>query len=448
MTDQRSYYQSPAFMIKRLASLGLTFSLLLPAMAQMGLNLRFLPDQFDAQWYQPAWMLADSLHPGELGGGVHIRSGVYPLHIGQVLSLPSFIDEATKEALVAPLGADNRFDLQTDFTIGINALVGPVTLGLGFRNRVSTYVETGSPNTLGLLLYGNARYAGETISDQDLMGHLATYQEYSLAGAYGGALGDSGRWQVGLRLKVLVGRQFLGWENLSYSLFTEENGRYVDLAGGYRLLETSSSRSPGVGAGVDLGGVVQLNPKLTLQAAILDLGQLDWQGDLREAAFDLRYDGFEIVNAFDATLDDGLELGGPDSLIDQIWADSVDGNLTMALPAQAHLGAQYQLSRSDLILGSVHYGWVPTGLDGALVNVGYQRHFGSIGLVGVNGFVGGQDRYGFGLYSQLNLRFGEQLMGRFFLSADNLSGLLIPDRAYGLALQGGLTISLVAPGQR
>lgn len=108
-------------MNKRLASLGFLLNLMLPLMAQTGLNLRFLPDQFDAQWYQPAWMLADSLHPGEIGGGLTVRTGVYPLSTGQVLELPSFIDEATKDELVSGLGDDNRFDLANEISVGINA---------------------------------------------------------------------------------------------------------------------------------------------------------------------------------------------------------------------------------------------------------------------------------------------------------------------------------------
>lgn len=415
-----------------------------PLLAQTGLNLRFLPSQFDAQWYQPAWMLADSLHPGEVGGGLHVRFGVYPLSTGQVLNLPSFIDEATKDELVGALGTDNRFDLSNEFTIGINALVGPVTLGVGFRQRSSTYLETASPQTLGLLLYGNSRYEGETLSETNLMGHLATYQEFSLAAAYGGTWGEGASWQAALRLKLLSGRQFLGWEDLSYTFFTAEDGVSVDLAGEYRLLQTSPAQAPGLGFGVDLGGVVQLSPQLTLQAALLDLGQLTWQGDLRAHNFDLRYDGFEIADIF-AELDDGFELGGPDSLIEQIWVDSVAGSMAMPLPAQTHVGAQYALTPSDMLLGSLHYGWVPYGLDGALVNLGYQRHLGDLGLVGVNAFLGGQDRYGAGLYSQLNLRLGEEIVGRFFLSADNLTGLLLQETAHGFAIQGGLTVSVVAP---
>jgi len=424
----------------------LSFSFLLwgslSVFAQAGLHLPFLPDQFEATWTQPAWVVpADSMEKARVGGGGFLRVHTYPFAIQQLTGLPSFLDDQTKADLISSLGTDrNRLGFTQRYGGGVQAQVGPVSLGLGYRNVQQLFGQINDPATLELLLLGNAPFAGEMLSDQGVAAHSVQYHEASVNVGY--KIGDI---RVGIRPKLYIGQAYTGLIDANYTFFTEENGAYIDLAGGYEYFQTQEGTSPGIGFGLDLGATMDVTDKLLVQVSVLDLGGMRFKGQTRQNTFSVRYEGVDLGNVFTASLDSGISIGGPDSLVDQIWVTPQSGTGQYNLPFQGMLGASYQLSSADKVFASVHYGSSAADLDEWLVNVGYHRALGSWGLVGVNGFLGGPEQYGVGAMAALKVPFGPKMLGRIFISADNLLGVVAPASASGLIVQGGLTLALRKP---
>ncbi len=414
--------------------MGLLAFTCLPTLAQPGFNLAFMPRQGEAQWLQPAWLLADSSEQLRLGAGFGYRLASNALSTRQVTSLFGSIDEAAKADLLGSLSNQGNYLQQGQrYSLLANARRGPLVGGLSYRRRIQSTAYLDRPDLLGLLLYGNARYEDQPIGGNPAL-ELGTYDEVGLALGYQGA-----RWQAALRLKLLLGQEYLSLRNALLTLYTAPLGEYLDLAGGYALFQTEPGRRAGFGLGLDAGVVFRPNPDLTLQAALIDWGGLTWQGHVREPSFDFRYAGAELGSF---SLDDGALYRGPDSLLSQVWPDSVAGEGRMQLPARAHLGMSYRLAGKHRIQGAVAYGWTFGGLRGLLGYGAYSYQFAPWGQVGISTFYGHTERRGVGLWGETSFDLPSGGSLRVFLSGDNVLGLLLPAQQSGIGLQAGATVGL------
>lgn len=405
------------------------------ATAQTGLNLTFMPGQGQAQWLQPAYLLADSSERLRVSGGYGLQLNSNTLSVGQLRDALGTIDEAQKDAYLSTLQADSRVRLEQRIAGAVNYRLGALTLGLGFRTRELGRGRLREPGLAGLLLYGNARYQDQTVQGEPAF-TLANWQEYSLAGSY--ALG---RLRLGLRAKLLNGRSYQDLRDAELSLYTAPFGEFLDVSGQYRLLQVGAADPASWGWGLDLGGVFTVNENLTLQAALIDLGQIRWQGGQRQASFSLQYAGADLGDLFSFSPDSGLVAGQLDSLQGLVWPEPTAGEQVMALPGRGHLGASYGWAQHELQL-ALAYGWSEQGLNGLLLHAGYHYAFASWGQAGVNAFAGDLEQAGLGAWVEVNLPLAERYGLALFVSVDQALGLLALDQGRGLSAQAGASLSL------
>ena len=429
----------PSF-FSRLLAAGLLLASLGPLGAQPAVQLSFLPGSLAAQWQQPAHLAA--LTPGSLalGGAVGYQTGSRHVALSHLYGPGGYLDDAAKEAILAELGPDTHFRIDARGG-GLLAYRGQrQPWSLSYRRVSVNYLGFAEPHTLGLLLFGNARYAGQSLRDPGVAVQLRTYDELGLGTAWAGE-----NWQVGLRLKGLIGRQAEDL-HLDYTLFTEAEGAYLDLALGYDYFRPEGR---GLGLGLDLGATYRPAADWEVQIAVLDLGATRWQGDRYRLDDALRFEGVAITDIFDPRWDNLDEFFAVDSLQDRLLASAEAQTRWLPLPGQVQAGVAYDLSDRDRLLGQLSWGLqrISAGRPLPQLSLAYQRQLWEPLTLGVHAYGGGIDNWGWGallagefvLAGRLRTSlFAEYQMGRTLavVQARNLRSL---------SLQTGISFAWLPP---
>lgn len=406
--------------------------------SQSGLNIQFAPNEINAQFYQPAYLAENNFENFGVGVGAEYGLGANTLTINNIFMTDNFINQDEKDRLVGRMDDDNRLRINFDQSLIANFESFGQRFSVSYQSRQAGYFRVNAPHTAGLVLYGNAPYAGQTLTDENI-----TLRNYQLR-EFG--IGSAWKWDMvsaGFRLKLLSGSNANLTEQLSYSLFTAEDGSQITLNSDYLIANADN----GLGFGVDLGLVIHPDERLSIQAAVRDLGLINWDATIFENQVSVDYTGIDLNQFISTEFSSGGELFSLDTLQELFFPDSVSGTHTMNLPAHASLAASFEISEGKTLSGSIH-----TGLSqyskwssAPLVMLGYSQQFGNALTLGVNAYAGGIEGYGFGAWARGEFIFSGRYAASIFLSADNASGWLIPDQSGGFGLQGGVSFRLVPP---
>ncbi len=398
--------------------------------AQNPFNLAFSPGQTVSQWIQPAHMGPDSSLSWEVGGAFQLGLASQPFGLGLIQSALGTISSETEADILSRVQATNELRYQQLYGASVNYRRENLSFGIGYRNRIMIGADFADQGLLGLILRGNAAFQDQTVGGQLDFTSLGV-NEYSGALSYA-----QDAWQFGLRAKLLQGQSFSDLRGGDFSIYTAPFGEYLDLNAQYDFF---SSQQSGWGWGLDLGATYQLSSQWRFQAGIIDIGQFMASGRIRQADFDLRYEGVMLGDLLQIDTSNLDLLAPADSLLDQYWRDSVAGNRRVALPGQAHLGASYSWNSQQSTHLAFAYGWSSVGLNGAMLFLSHRYVVAPWLKLGLNASLGGVARYGFGALAE-----GSWTVSRFklrlFVSADNLSGVVGTEPSQGLQLQSGLSL--------
>lgn len=407
--------------------------------AQPALHLRHLPFEISSQAYQPAYlaMQTDSAMI-RVGGALGYGAASNVLSMDQLYLEAGFLSDDIKDGIISQLQADNRIQLGFLWDASINLQLGKFPLSVFTRQNTQTYVGFHDPRSLGLLLYGNAKYAGETLTDDGINFSLNRYQEIGI-----GTARQIGKLAIGLRVKALLGSQATVLQHLDYSLFTEDFGAKVSMQSDYSFFRTTGSGTPGIGIGVDFGAVYTLRPNLSVQFAIQDLGSIRWEGESYDQTVDIDYEGVEITQLFSTDFSNTSNFIPSDTLRSLLIPDPITGTLTLPTPGQLSVGAAYSWKERNQVFGTVLVGLTPQSYSqpSPLVNLAYHRKLGSFLTLGINGYGGGLDQYGVGLLARANMTFAKKVGLSIFGFMDNAIGVVSPAGGQGLSFHAGLTAS-------
>lgn len=424
--------------LRRLAVLLFGSLSLLPLAAQPAVQLAFMPGQLAAQWQQPAHLASLTPQSLTLGGGAAYHLGSRHLSLSRIVGTSGYLDAARKEAILAELGQNNRFRLDARGG-GLLAWRGASQpWSLSYRRVSLTHLAFAEPHTLGLVLLGNAPYAGTPLSDAAVAAQLHTYDEIGLGTAWHGP-----NWQAGLRLKALIGQQGQHLD-LAYQLFTEAEGRYLDLGLAYDYFQATGR---GAGLGLDLGATFSPAAAWEVQVAVLDLGATRLPGDRYQLDESLRYEGVEVTDILNTDWQNLDEFFAVDSLQDRLVPAAQMGRRWLALPGQVQAGVRYHLSQRDKLLGQVAWGVQAHSAPRPLpqLSLGYQRQVWSPLTLGVHAYGGGIDNWGWGAMLAGEFVLGGQVRTAFFAEYQmgGSLGFIQGDQLRSLHLQGGLSFSLL-----
>ncbi|MDX1907362.1 MAG: DUF5723 family protein [Bacteroidia bacterium] len=404
-------------------------------LAQPGAALRWSPAHIHSLAEQPAYL---ETHPTVwgLGGGVTYSLASNVLTVEQMLLRDTFLDQSLKDQLVSQLGPRNevRLALNQDW-IG-SFRVRDLPISLGYQAHTLGYVRLNNPQTLGLVLYGNAPYAGQPVEDKGIQGISMQYQAYSL----GTARRIMG-WDLGLRVKLLTGRNLLQVKELSYSFLTAADGSRVALQTAFERHQTRGAGVQGIGIGADLG-IVREWKGLTVQAALLDIGAINWDATYWDKNASFEWNGIEISDLLSTDLSNGFDALLGDTLRTVLLGDSSVGAYRIPLPARVQAGAAYQTG-PHRVFGSLTGSWVSYAAGGPVQgNLGYSYRLWDRLDLGAHVYAGGLDPVGAGVFAEGGVNFF-MLHLRGFVSAAQAVGWVAPATGRGLSIQGGISLQQI-----
>jgi outer membrane protein OmpA-like peptidoglycan-associated protein len=176
------------------------------------------------------------------------------------------------------------------------AFIPDITLGVGIKKgyfmvgvRENISINVSAPyDIFEFLIKGNATAAkiGQEQKIGDFRISAMHYREYFASGSYQ----ILPKWQVGLRLKYLVGFENISTQKSDISITTDPNTYAMTLKGQYQINSSGLTKnhldkyenSPffhtqNTGFGIDLGAIYQHSDKLKLSASINELGFISWK---------------------------------------------------------------------------------------------------------------------------------------------------------------------------
>lgn len=406
------------------------------AFSQLGLHAQLLSNSVSAQQYQPALLMFQDFQQVavEAEGGYWLGANTFTLD--GIFSDGNYISEDAKDQLISQLTDNNRFQLGYHYGIHANLRAAGRPWSLSYRNQQTFFFEADDPNSIGLALYGNARYAGDTLSDDQIAVRQQQYSEFAAGTGF-----KIGHVRLGIRAKVLLGNDLYAVDQLSYSLYTAPDGAKIAVQSEYDIYDASGSDQKGWGLGADIGAIYDNEDKLRVHASLVNLGFISWEGNRINNSVDFVYEGFEARD-FIGDNSNGQSIVLADTIEHLLFPDTVGARFTMPISAMGNIGIRYYLTDHDMIAlsASQTIGRFAPSARLPLINVAYHRHFGKMLTLGANLYSGGYDIFGAGLLAQINYPIGDSFGIHAFYYLDNALGALAPGIGQGLSMNGGLGI--------
>ena len=402
------------------------------AEAQFGLNLASLPNHPNSQWMNPAHTSQQSFEQLQLdiSGNFWLSNNRFDLV--ELVREGNFLTNSTKDAILSQLKDDNRFQQGSEAQVLLNFKLGKQRWMASFQQGQSLFIGAGDSVSAGLMLRGNAPYAGVEISDEEVAWRSLSYQAFGVGSSW-----EYDRFSWGFHIKLLRGIRTQLVDKLAYTLLTARDGSSISLDAQYSTLGTLTDHQ-GWGAGIDLGMQYVLSESQRMEASINSLGGLQWEGSKSENEVSINYEGV-LWDNFLTNSGGSSNIALGDTLQLLLFPDSVQSTFDTPFPSYARL--------------AYHRGFISTGLWGItliqgltnwapqtplpLLNISYARG-GKYVKGGVNGFVGGMEGYGLGLWGEGDLPLQEETQIGIYLSLPNVLGLVVPDISRGLDVRGGV----------
>jgi hypothetical protein len=260
----------------------------------------------------------------------------------------NYLTESIKSDLIEAASSQLRLGYHQHLEIGyFERLNQPLTYPeKDFKQGLSIYQTAFSAldfngSALALALRGNAPFAGQ---DLDLSG--STFEDWYYTGIkyhFSFNLNSRSRAFMGVGILAGHGHALYNFENTS--LFTAEDGSFVELNGGYELQQANTTSSLGVaglGVGLDFETTLK-NGKHWLTLSAQEFGLMVWtQTESAKRDSSYRFEGIFIDN-FESLSDSLLQAEG-DAIIDDLLFNDGE-NYTRLTPFRVAARYSYQLDK-------------------------------------------------------------------------------------------------------
>ncbi len=320
------------------------------------------------------------------------------------------------------------------------------------------------PKELIALPYrGNGAYLGETVELSPLSFKATHYREY----AAGASWQEPGHWSAGARFKLLFAKSNFWAEEAYASLYTHPDGYALEaeaeflghatLPPGVVLEEIDSitgefnireylMNTDNWGAGFDFGFNYKINNDFSVNASIIDLGTINFQGNTynysnerTKVSFD-GFDAYRYTNMTDSSIKEDIR-NTLDSITDRFNITNDEESYTMPLTTRFYVGGRYHLSDKQQ-LGLLFRGQFFDGTFWPAVTASYNHRFGRALSLAAS-YTATHDSY-------LNIGIGAAVNAgplQFYLSSDNWMAALIPERTRFLNIRFGLNVVIKQKGE-
>ena len=278
-----------------------------------------------------------------------------------------------------------------------------------------------------LFIHGNAPFIGKTVAiNPDVQ--LLRFNDFGIS-----LTQKFDKLKIAARVKILSGINAVSTGNKDFSLKTDKDVYQLTLKTNYELF-TAPSRSvynlingsgvlvtnvQGKGIGFDLGAAYDVNEKISVSAAIIDLGSIKWNGSSNTSIGENTYRGVDATKLF--TGDKSFKVAvNSDTLLAQLKFKTVE-NITFKtdIPTAFNLSGTYKINEklsSAVLLSSTSFRG--KRYNSLLINAQYQL----IPLINVGLSYGLRNSYSM-LGANIALNKG---IFQVFALSDNILGLARP----------------------
>lgn len=329
------------------------------------------------------------------------------------------------------INADISFFHKPDSGLGKNWSYG-INLGQRFL-----FGGQFSKDTYKLGFYGNAPYAGETLELGKLNARFLSYQYISL-GFVKEFKGEKWHKSLGFGLGLANANQFFSLSVPRGTLFTEQDGKYLDLDASYRISSNDASKNRyfypngfGLSGSLEFSMTDRKRHAFYLKATNFGVMRFNSFSNSRSLDTSLTFNGVEVDNVFGMNGD--YLQNTLDSLATNFGGNVARGAELLPMPGTIEMGYSYTAIPRKLYLSAlVDYtyfpGYVPrgtirvTGVPDPFVSI-----TGTFGYGGFGGFNGGVD---------LGFHFGEGW--HFMLGTKSIQGIVAERTTSGLSGHAGI----------
>jgi len=336
--------------------------------------------------------------------------------------------ELNFDKIASSLKDQNYLSLNSDVQLlffGLN--IDKNFFSLAINERVSSlFTYSGDIATLAIMGNGSDAIFNKDIALDKLVIKQNAYHEIALG--YAREFGN--KLTLGLRVKYLMGIAASESEAINGVARTTADEIYINHSGfsaftggeaffdnDNDMIELLRNTLPGknknTGWGFDFGANYQVNNRLSVSAAINDLGYINWKSDTKEYRFnpvDYSFEGFEILQVIDSDDDTDVFQDELDKLEGLFTPDEYeDVSFRSTLTASANIGVNYEFYKNNhvgmqaygrMVEGIVqpefaaYYNFKPARIFNGVVNMGMRN--GQISMLGIGASIdiGGLQIYG------------------------------------------------------
>lgn len=389
---------------------------------------------------QPAYLapLMDGPLRISLDAGSQYQSTTIPM--GWLNQDDSFLDDTEKNDLIGAI--DGSEDLWSDFSgqLLVQKQIKGHNLSIGLRQVVDIKATLTGSNLAELALYGNASFQDQTKSGQEVQLLNSTTRQLQIG--YGRSFGQHDQIRWGATLTGIQGASMSRFDLQHASLYTGPDGDSVLLEAAYESFNGTSGLGFSVGTGIEW----KINSSLRAQAAISNLGLINWNGTGRSVDASFGTSGIDAGPLFSELFPLNDSLFRLDTLNQQFLPDPSEQSYTQRLLPQGHIGVGYRYQQLSLF-GSVHWqAWLYNRIiPSAAISAMYG--FGKAGEKESSGYdvfsIGGTlstsqwQTFGVGAMAKGVLEIGDDFL-TIYVMADQLQAYLMPDQGTSGSVRGGI----------
>lgn len=244
---------------------------------------------------------------GIAGNGV-ISSNAVNLSFSTAALRNEFIDAEMKNSVAVNLAAQNVFEFSTSGEIYYRFIApeflfhSPALLSLSLKNGGVQQTKF-TDDLFNVVFFGNAGFAGTTADFSGTRHQQYDYRQLRL-GIQKKFFTPSAAWETGIGLSFLTAKNGSGLDLAHATLFTEQNGEYIDAVYEFTYMESDASNTgslqvDGAGAAADI--MIAYIPNGGKSRFIFyanDLGIISWNKNatLYSADSALHFEGIAVTD--------------------------------------------------------------------------------------------------------------------------------------------------------
>ena len=336
------------------------------------------------------------------------------------------LDRGLRETVSGLHSRRNRIGVDLDYGIYAKHITD-TTKGIGWFINVAdrTHANAKYPQELfDLAMFGNAQYAGQSIELSPLEFNFLRYNQFEI-GLLKTIYKEKGKWNLGFGISLLAGKRNLQLKIEQATLFTHEDGEYLDgeVHGDIRSSSLASSKYIDLN-GAGFSGSLHIGyetEKFGIRFEADDLGFINWTRGLKRTDLDsvFRFEGAEVdLFASDGNAFSSINL---DTVVDGFASRKAATPYTSILPGRIGFEGHYVLNSKDWRLyAGVQYRIAPSYIPYAYI--------GTNSPLGKGFYIDGRFAFGgFGSW-HLGLEFRKKFADKAMitLGTRNLEGFILP----------------------